>query len=371
MEREETQVLMQASQRAAQDPETSSIRSAVIRARRWATGTAVAAGVILAVAACSNSTSAGSSASGNAASASSTASSSAVASSTPPALKSILFVNPLPNNPAWHEIGNCMADEAKNLHISFSQAGPTGGAVDASYMLSRIQQGIADNVGALVTFPLSANQFRPVIQQARAHGIYVATVEGANSAAGQNVDVGTSYQQFGQLAAATVAKKPGMQYVGFIALADAPPSSTFIQAFTDAAKSYPNIKIVTIQYDNGNVTNDVDIATNMMTAHPQLNMFVTNEGAATPGVIAAIKAQNKVGKVFLTTNSIYSGAAAGIQAGIVYSTLLQNMCQIGREPVDVLAKIAAGQHVPPVANTGIKFATKANLAQLTANGTYQ
>jgi ABC-type sugar transport system substrate-binding protein len=325
----------------------------------------VAVGVILVGAGCGNATSAGG------ASAGSTASTSNAASSAAQALKSILFVNPLPNYPAWREIGNCMADEARKLHISFSQAGPTGGAVNAQYMLSRIQQGIADNVGSLVTFPLSANQFRPVIEQARARHIYVATVEGANSPAGQNVDVGTSYQEFGQLAAATVAKKPGTQYVGFIALADAPPSSTFIHAFTAAAKKYPNIKIVTTQYDNGNVTNDVDIATNMMTAHPQLNMFVTNEGAATPGVIAAIKAQHKVGKVFLTTNSIYSGAAAGIHAGIVYSTLLQNMCQIGRAPVDALAKIAAGQHVPTVVNTGIKFATKADLAQLTANGTYQ
>jgi ABC-type sugar transport system substrate-binding protein len=149
------------------------------------------------------------------------------------------------------------------------------------------------------------------------------------------------------------------------------PPEQFVQSFTAAARQYPNVTILDTRYDGGDVTQTVDLATAMMTAHPQLNMFVTNEGGDTPGIIAAIKAKGEIGKVFLTTNSIYSGSVPGMKAGIVYSFLLQNMCQIGRAPVDALAKIAEGQPVPANIATQIAFATRATVTGLTASGDMQ
>jgi hypothetical protein len=57
--------------------------------------------------------------------------------------------------------------------------------------------------------------------------------------------------------------------------------------------------------------------------------------------------------------------------GIVYSFLLQNMCQIGTAPVDALVKISKGQPVPASIATQIAFATEGTLAELTANGDMQ
>ena len=294
----------------------------------------------------------------------------ASASSSHKTLKSIEFVNPLPDSPVWREIGVCMANEAKKLKIPFSQTGPGGEAVNTQFMITRLDQAIADKVGAVVTFPVSAPEFNPIFEQARKKGLLVATVEGAHSTTGQNVDVGTSYVAYGQLAAKTVSEKKGTQYVGFIEPSDTPPASTFVNAFIKAAKQYKNIHIVTTEYDQGNSTNDVDIATNMMTANPELNMFVTNNGLTTPGVISAIKSTHQVGHVFLTTDNVV-GTLAGFKAGIVYSTLVQNMCQIGTLPVTELAAVAAGRKVPAEVPTSIKFATKGDVKQLTASGEYQ
>jgi len=322
---------------------------------------AAAAMALLALSACSNSTS-------TAASGASSASARSQAAGKP--LKSILFVNPLPDYPAWRVIGACMQQEANKLGIAFTQAGPTGINVDTTQMINDIQQGIAEKVGAIVTFPVTAQQFNPVFEQARQAGIYVATVEGGQTT-NQNVNVGTSFVQFGQLAAKTVAAKPGHQYVAFLTEGPTGPPEQFVQAFTAAARQYPNVTILDTRYDGGDVTQTVDLATAMMTAHPQLNMFVTNEGGDTPGIIAAIKQKGETGKVFLTTNSIYSGSVPGMKAGIVYSFLLQNMCQIGRAPVDALAKIAEGQPVPANIATQIAFATRATLTSLTASGDMQ
>jgi hypothetical protein len=60
-----------------------------------------------------------------------------------------------------------------------------------------------------------------------------------------------------------------------------------------------------------------------------------------------------------------------MKAGIVYSFLLQNMCQIGRAPVDALVKIAEGHPVAASIATQIAFATQATLTSLTASGDMQ
>ncbi|MCW2933233.1 MAG: hypothetical protein JWM19_4195 [Actinomycetia bacterium] len=327
---------------------------------RYSIGGLVAVAALTA-SACSNSVSTASSGTG---------SSSAGATSAGKPIKSLLFVNPLPDYPAWKTIGACMQQEAAKDGIAFTQAGPTGNNVDTTQMINEIQQGIAEKVSAIVTFPVSAPQFDPVFAQARKAGIYVATVEGGQTT-GQNVNAGTSFEQFGQLAAKTVAAKPGHQYVAFLTEGATGPDAAFVKAFTAEAKQYPNITIVTTRYDGGDVTQTVDLATEMMTANPKVNMFVTNEGADTPGIIAAIKQKAEVGKVFLTTNSIDSGSVPGMQAGIVYSLLLQNMCQIGTAPVDALVKISKGEPVPANIPTQIAFAIKSTLAGLTASGHMQ
>ncbi|MDX6255835.1 MAG: ribose transport system substrate-binding protein [Frankiales bacterium] len=286
------------------------------------------------------------------------------------AIKSLLFVNPLPNYPAWKTIGACMKSEAEKNGIAFSQAGPNGNDVDTQLMLNRFQQGIADKTSAIVTFPVSAAQFDPLFLQARKAGIYVATVEGGQTK-NQTLNAGTSFAQFGVLAAKTVAAKAGQQYVAFLSVGPTGPDALFVNSFKATAKQYPNITIVDSRYDGGATTKTVDLATAMMTAHPQLNHFVTNEGADTPGIISAIKQKGKVGKVFLTTNSIYSGSVDGMKAGIVYSFLLQNMCKIGSTPVDALVKVSKGEKVASNIPTEIEFATAANRVSLTASGDLQ
>ena len=318
------------------------------------------------------SSSAAMSASGSSAMTSSSAVAGPTATAIPgKAIKSLLFVNPLPNYPAWVTIGQCMKKEAEKNGITFTQAGPNGNGVDTKLMLDRMQQGIANKVDAIVTFPISAPQFDPLFLQAKNAGIYTATVEGGQTK-NQTLNAGTSFTQFGELAAKAVAAKGGQQNVAFLTSGPTGPDAEYVRSFTAAAAAhYPNVKVIDSRFDGGEVTGTVDLATAMMTAHPELNMFVTNEGADTPGIIAAIKAKNEVGKVFLTTNSIYSGSVEGMQAGVVYSFLLQNMCSIGTTPVDALVKLSKGGTVPFSIPTAINFATKDTVKQLTASGDLQ
>lgn len=283
-------------------------------------------------------------------------------------LKSILFVNPLPNYPGWKDIGQCMGAEAKTLGIPYSQTGPTGGSLDTTYMLSAMQQGIADKVGAIITFPVSGPQFTPVLAQAKKAGILTATLYGGGSTTVQNVDAGVNYVAAATAAVQIIAQRPGPQRVGIIVATPTPPSTTWSGAFTAAAKKTTNVSVVTVQYDQGNATNDVDIAANMMTAHPTLNMFATNEGAATPGITSAIKSAGKIGKVSLTANNAANGGIQAVENGSAYTTMLENGCGGGKALISALAGIKQGKKEPTEIGVPLKFVTKSDYKPYIAQG---
>jgi ABC-type sugar transport system substrate-binding protein len=283
-------------------------------------------------------------------------------------LKSILFVNPLPNYPGWKDLGACMGTEAKKLGIPYSQTGPTGGSLDTTTMLADMQQGIADKVGALITFPVSGPQFSPVLAQAKKAGILTATLYGGGSTTVQNIDAGVNYVGAATAAAQIIAARPGQQYVGIIVATPTAPSTTWSGAFTAAAAKTSNVHVVTVQYDQGNATNDVDIATNMMTAHPQINMFATNEGAATPGITSAIKSAGKFGKVTLTANNAANGGIQAVESGAAYTTMLENGCGAGYTLIEDLAGIKAGKNAPAAIGVPLKFVTKSDYAPYIKQG---
>jgi ABC-type sugar transport system substrate-binding protein len=276
-------------------------------------------------------------------------------------LKSIEFVNPLPDYSQWKLIGQCMSDEAKKLGVQFIQTGPTGSTVDSNYMLARLQQGIANQVGALATFPVSAAQFTPVLQQAKSKGILTATLFGGGSTTVQNVEVGTNYVTAASEAADSVSKNSsGQVNVGIIVGTAVDPSKVWSDAFTAEAKKLPNVSVVTIAYDNGDPTKDVDITTNMLTAHPSINMIATNEGAASPGIDSAIKQKNDVGKVQFVGNGADAGGIAALNDGTAQSVLMQNLCAAGADVSDSLEGIHEGKPVPATVPVQIVYATKAN-----------
>lgn len=287
-------------------------------------------------------------------------------------LKTVTFVNPLPDYPAWKVIGQCMAKEAKKKGLTFTQSGETGSSVDTTYMVNRIQQAIANKTNAIITFPTDATEFNPLFTQAQNAGLITETVESSAPTANvPDVNVGTSYEQYGALAAETIAKKGGTQYVGLLSASAA--NNPFVIGFNEWLKAHPNapIKLVDSQFDNGDPTQDIGLIDAMLVAHPNINMFLTNEGAATSPIISVIKQKNLKGKVFLTTNSVYSGSVPGMQDGYVYAFLLQDMCGIGTSAIDSLVSYAKHTLKNTNVATKILFATKNNYKELTASGEFQ
>jgi ribose transport system substrate-binding protein len=278
-------------------------------------------------------------------------------------LKSIYFANPLPDYPVWSTANKCFSAETKKLGIAGTTSGPSGLAVNNQFTLDRISQAIADGTGAIIMVPIVPDQFTPLIKQAHAKGILVATLNTGNTTTSQNVELGTDYTDQGKTIVANLAKRPGQQNVLVLGNQAGGPQGLFVSGIQAGIKAHPSVHYVGQIFDGADPTKTADVVEAALTGHPTVNMIVTWEGTATPGVITAIKEANATGKVFGVVNDLTPQSIAGMKSGQIYGISKQNFCGMATGAVDDLAAIAGGKSFPHYIDTGITFVTKSTLAK--------
>jgi ABC-type sugar transport system substrate-binding protein len=283
-------------------------------------------------------------------------------------LASMLFVNPLPKYPAWRLIGDCVADRAKALGINVTESGPTGGTLDATVMIQQIQQGIANNVGAILTFPATTG-FIPILQQARKKAIEVGTFYGAaGTEAGSNVNVGANFAEVGEIFAQSIAEREGEQHVGLMAQGPTGAAKAFVDGFTAAAAKTKNVTVSAVVYTNDDASKALDQGNALLSAHPEINVIASHMGTATQGATAAIKAKKLAGKVVFVANGAAGGGSQGLDDGTVYKLMMQNLCAAGSSMVDAIAKISAGEQVPQQIDVGVRMFGKGEVQEFESKG---
>ena len=281
---------------------------------------------------------------------------------------SILFVNPLPKYPAWRLIGDCVAKRAKELGIPETESGPTTGTLDTTIMIRQIQQGIANKVGAILTFPATSG-FTPVLEQARKQGIEVGTFYGAaGTAEGSNVNVGANFEEVGQIFTKAIAMREGEQHVGLMAAGPTGAGKAFVDGFKAEAAKTKTITVDAVVYTAEDASKSLDITNALIAAHPEINVIASHTGTATQGAVAAIRSKHLIGKVVFVANGTAAGGAEGLEDGTVYKLMLQDLCAAGTTMVDSIAKVAEGGQVPAQIDVGIRMFGKGEVEEFLAKG---
>lgn len=276
-------------------------------------------------------------------------------------IKSILFVNPLPQYPAWRLIGDCIAKEAKAKGIPETESGPTDGTLNTTVMMQQVQQGIANDVGAIITFPATAG-FTPLLQQARKAGIMVGTLYGAGGTeSGSQVNVGANFATVGQIMVQAIAKRPSEQNVGLMIQRPTGVGKAFSDAFVAEAAKTSNVKVIATVSTGDDASKALDQANALLTAHPEINVIASHMGTATQGAAAAIKAKGLVGKTVMVANGAAGGGKEGLEDGTVYELMMQNLCGAGTQIVDALVDINDGKTVADQLDVGVRMFGKDGL----------
>ena len=284
-------------------------------------------------------------------------------------VKSIFFANPLPAYPDWGLADKCFNAETAKLGIKGVTQGPTGLAINDQFVLDRISQAIAGDYDGLMAVPITPPAYDSLFERAKKDGMYIATLNTGDATKLQDFTVGTDYPTQGAQVAANIAKRSGQQNVGIITNAPGGIGDVIINAFN---KDLPaNVKVVATAFDNADPAKTADVAAQMLTAHPEINIIFSWEGTAVAGITTAIKEKNKVGQVFGVVNDLTPQVVDGIKEGTIYGTSQQHFCEMAKQSVDKLVAVSKGEQVPAATDTGTTFVTKDNLDAVLAEAAAQ
>lgn len=250
----------------------------------------------------------------------------------------------------------------KSLQQGIKEGAETGGAEvleinidgDQTKESQAIDTYIARGVDAIVIAPLSASGSAGAIKRARDAGIVVIALNGGledksipnATFSTPNIDLGRAT---GEAAASFISDQlGGKANVGILAFASLLPeqSGQRTGGFEETAGAGNEVTVVTRQ-DAWLPEKAVTVATDMMTAHPEINViYAANEGG-TIGAMQAVRNAGKAGQVFVFGIDGSPQLGKGLLAGdnVLQAVTAQSPVEMGRMGAEAALKVLAGETV--------------------------
>ncbi|MFD4507901.1 substrate-binding domain-containing protein [Streptomyces sp. NPDC058457] len=267
------------------------------------------------------------------------------------------------NNPFFVQIRAGAQAEAKKLGVDLTV---TDAQNDASQQANQLQNFTSSGLGAIIVNPVDSDAASNSVQAADKAGIPVIAVDrGVNNATTATL-VASDNVAGGELAAKTIAEKLGGQGRIVILQGQAGTSAARerAQGFADGLKAYPGIQVVAQQPADFDRTKGLDVMSNLLQAHPDVQGVIAANDEMALGAIKALgsKAGSSVSVVG------FDGTPDGLTAvrnGTLYASVAQQPSQLGKIAVDNALRSVKDQKVPSAIKVPVKVVTKDNVAGFT------
>lgn len=263
----------------------------------------------------------------------------------------------------WQSV-HAGADAAgKELNVEIMWKGPAQ-ETDYTGQINMVEDAINRRVDGIVLAPTHGEALVPIVERAQKEGIPVAIFDSGISTENYVAYVATDNRQGGVVAANRLAEKLGGK--GRVAILGVKAGSVSTdereQGFQETIKQkYPGIEIVAFQYGEADRAKSLDRATDILTAHADLNgMFASNE-SSTVGAVQAIKQKGLAGKLVLVGFDSSPNLIDDLKVGAIDSLVLQDPFKMGYEGVKAIVAKLNGQTPARHLDTGVKLLTKENL----------
>jgi ribose transport system substrate-binding protein len=269
-------------------------------------------------------------------------------------------------NSFWQTVnaGAQAAGKEENVEVGFD--GPSK-ETDHSEQINMVQNYVNKGVKGIVLAATDSEALIKPVQDAIAKGVQVVTVD-----SGLTKDKDPSYCYIatdnvdgGKQAAIALAKAIGdkgkVGILGF--LKGAGSNDERLKGFTDEMAKHPNIKVAEPLYDDSDAAKALDMATNLVTANPDMvGIFAANE----PGGVGAgsyIKQFNKVGKIKLVAFDSSEDEIKDLQSGLIQALIVQDPYQMGYQGVKQVIKAIKGEKPDKkFVDSGVTVVTKENFS---------
>jgi len=263
----------------------------------------------------------------------------------------------------WQSVHSGAEAAGKELGVEIVWKGPAQ-ETDYSGQINIIEDAITRRVDGIVLAPSHRDAMVPIVERAQREGIPVVIFDSGIGTETYTSYVATNNHQGGVVGAERLAEKLGGK--GKVAILGVKAGSVSTDereaGFQDAIKQkYPGIEIVAFQYGEADRSRSLDRATDILTAHADLNGFFASNESSTVGAVQAIKQKGLAGKVVLVGFDSSPNLIDDLKAGAIDSLVLQNPYKMGYEAVKTMVAKLNGQTPERQMDTGVKLLTKDNL----------
>ena len=267
------------------------------------------------------------------------------------------------NNPFFVQIRSGAQAEARKRGVDLTV---TDAQNDASQQANQLQNFTSSSYGAIIVNPVDSDAAAPSVRAADKAGIPVVAVDrGVNKAKTQTL-VASDNVAGGELAAKTVAEKLGGTGRIVILQGQAGTSAARERAegFAKGLKAYPGIKVLAEQPADFDRTKGLDVMSNLLQAHPDVQGVIAANDEMALGAIKALG--SKAGRSVAVVG--FDGTPDGlkaVQGGTLYASVAQQPSQLGRIAVDNALRAVDGKKVDATVKVPVKVVTKKNVAGFT------
>ncbi|WP_262058030.1 substrate-binding domain-containing protein [Streptomyces sp. STR69] len=267
------------------------------------------------------------------------------------------------NNPFFVQIRAGAQAEAKKLGLDLTV---TDAQNDASQQANQLQNFTSSNYDAIIVNPVDSDAAGNSVKAADKAKIPVIAVDrGVNKAAVDTL-VASDNIAGGELAAKTVAEKLGGSGKIVILQGQAGTSAARERAegFAKGLKAYPGIQVLAQQPADFDRTKGLDVMSNLLQAHPDVQGVIAANDEMALGAIKALG--SKAGKSVSVVG--FDGTPDGLTAvkqGTLYASVAQQPSQLGKIAVDNALRAAQGKKVETTVKVPVKVVTKENVAGFT------
>jgi ribose transport system substrate-binding protein len=206
---------------------------------------------------------------------------------------------------------------------------------------------ISKQAGILILDPVGSKSATSSVSQANAANVPVMAFDRKPAGGKLRTFLGYDAIQAGRNAADALAKSLHgkgkiVEIQGILGTNVAQDRS---KGFQEQIKKYPGVKSVAVQSANFDRSKALDVMTNVLQAHPNIDgVYAANDEMAM-GVLSALKARHLTGKVKLVGNDGIADALAAINAGQMYATNAESPYALGQKVIKDAHGILKGKKV--------------------------
>jgi len=264
----------------------------------------------------------------------------------------------------WQAVKSGAEQAAKDLKVKVTFEGPESESM-VDKQIDMLSAALAKKPQAIGFAALDSQAAIPLLKKAQAAKIPVIAFD-----SGVDSDIPVTTTTTNNKAAAALAADKMAEMIGkageVALVVHDQTSRTGVDrrdGFVNRMKStYPNVKIVSVQYGGGDQLKSTEITKSILQAYPNLKgIFGANEGSAI-GVVNGVKEMKRNGKVVIIGYDSGKQQKNAILDGSMAGAITQNPVGMGYKTVEMAVKAIKGEKLPKVVDTGFFWYDKTNIA---------